>query len=243
METAMRHRSRLILLVLAVASAPSAASAQQPDARQGQRLFRACAACHSLEPDRNMTGPSLSGLFNRKAGSLASFHRYSAALKSASIVWDDKTLDAWLTDPQHVVPGNSMTFPGIKDAAQRADLLAFLKTATQQGSAAPQGQHMGGMMGGGQVPNLKNADASDLVRAIQHCGDTYRVTTQDGRTRAFWERNLRFKTDSSRDGPNKGAPAIVGAGMMGDRASVIFASPDEISGLIVSKCPSDRPTP
>jgi cytochrome c len=62
------------------------------------------------------------------------------------------------------------------------------------------------------------------------------VTTADGNTRAFWERNLRFKTDVSDDGPEKGAPALVGAGMMGDRADVIFAAPEEISGFIAPQC-------
>src|SRR6267378_6895308 len=71
-----------------------------------------------------------------------------------------------------------------------------------------------------------------LVKAITYCHDTYRVTTGEGKTRAFWERNLRFKTDSSKDGPEKGAPAILPAGMMGDRASVIFAAPEEITKLI-----------
>jgi cytochrome c len=56
------------------------------------------------------------------------------------------------------------------------------------------------------------------------------------KVRAFWQRNLRFKTDVSGDGPQKGAPAIVGAGMMGDRADVIFASPDEISAFISHRC-------
>jgi cytochrome c len=74
------------------------------------------------------------------------------------------------------------------------------------------------------------------VQKITHCGDTYRVTTADGKTRAFWEHNLRFKTDASADGPEKGAPALMGAGIMGDRADVIFASPDEISGFIRNQC-------
>ena len=67
------------------------------NSNQGQRAFGACAACHSLQPDQNMTGPSLAGLWNRKAGSMASFSRYSSALKSANIVWNDKTLDDWIT--------------------------------------------------------------------------------------------------------------------------------------------------
>jgi cytochrome c len=204
---------------------------------RGQRVFGACAACHSLQPDQNMTGPSLAGLWNRKAGSVASFSRYSPALKSANIVWNDKTLDDWITDPQHLVPGNQMTFPGVKDARQRADLLAFLKEATQPGaSSTQQDASMGGMMGGGQVPNLKNLDSAARVQEITYCKDTYTVTTANGQTRKFWERNLRLKTDASGDGPVKNAPALVGAGMVGDRADVIFADPSEISPFIASKC-------
>ena len=113
--------------------------------RRGQRLFGACAACHSLQTDQNMTGPSLSDLWDRKAGNLASFSRYSSALKSANFEWNDKTLDEWIKDPQHLVPGNEMTFPGIKDAQQRADLLAFLKEATKKGGS--QTAQQGGQMG------------------------------------------------------------------------------------------------
>ena len=99
------------------------------------------------------------------------------------------------------------------------------------------GNQMGGMMmGGGAVPNLKTLDPQERVRSINHCADTYKVTTADGKTRDFWERNLRFKTDVSDEGPQKGAPALVGAGMMGDRADVIFASPEEISGFISRQC-------
>jgi cytochrome c len=93
--------------------------------RAGERMYRACVACHSLEPNRNMTGPSLAEVWNRKSGSLPSFPRYSPALKSAGIIWNDDTLGEWIKDPQHFIPGNTMTFPGIKDARQRADLLAF----------------------------------------------------------------------------------------------------------------------
>jgi len=63
-----------------------------------------------------------------------------------------------------------------------------------------------------------------------------KVTTADGKVRLFWERNLRFKTDVGDEGPQKGAPALVGAGMMGDRADVIFAGPEEISGFISQQC-------
>ena len=219
------------------------ALAQQDDAARGQRDFQVCAPCHSLEADRNMTGPSLAGLWNRKAGTLPSFNRYSPALKSSGITWNDTTLNEWLRDPQHLIPGNTMSFPGVKEAGRRGDLLAFLKEATQPGhappSAAQRGNQMGGMMGmmgGSPVPNLKKIGPDERVQTITHCRDTYRVTTADGKTRDFWERNLRFKTDVSEDGPQKGAPAIVAAGMMGDRADVIFAAPEEISGTISPQC-------
>lgn len=208
---------------------------------RGQRVFGACAACHSLQPEQNMTGPSLAELWNRKAGSLPSFNRYSSALQSANIVWNDKTLDDWIKDPQHVVPGNQMTFAGIENAQQRADLLAFLKEATRKGGpqTAQRGGPMGGMagmMGGGQVPNLKKLAPADRIQTITYCKDTYVITTADGQTRKFWERNLRLKTDASGDGPEQNAPALVRAGMTGDRADVIFADPSEISPRIAAKC-------
>lgn len=221
------------------------ARAETGDASRGQQDFRACAPCHSLEPDRNMTGPSLANLWGRKAGSLPSFDRYSDALKASGIIWDDRALDGWLTDPHATEPDNDMPFEGIKDARVRADLLAFLKEATkpgapqqtaQQGGMKGMGGMMGGMMGGGRDPNLKTLEPSQQVKAITYCRDTYRVTTADGKTRAFWERNLRFKTDSSQDGPEKGTPAITPAGMMGDRASVIFAAPEEITKMIEGRC-------
>jgi cytochrome c len=208
---------------------------------RGQRIFGACAACHSLQSDENMTGPSLAGMWNRKAGSVASFSRYSSALKSAHIVWNDKTLDDWITDPQHLIPGNEMTFAGIKDTRQRADLLAFLKEATQPGAAVAQqrqGGSMGGMgmMGGQHVRDLKELGPEGHVSEVTYCKDTYVVTTADGHSRKFWEHNLRLMTDASGRGPAKNQPVIVGAGMMGDRADVIFADPSEISSFIASKC-------
>src|SRR6476660_993050 len=94
---------------------------------------------------------------------------------------------------------------------------------------------MGGMQGRA-APKLKTVDASSRVKSITYCRDTFRVTTEDGKSREFWERNLRFKTDSSEEGPEKDAPAILAGGMLGDRASVVFASPDGISRFIKPQC-------
>ena len=235
------NRAITALLALATMTLPSPAFAEG-DASRGQQGFRACAPCHSLEVDRNMTGPSLAGLWGRKAGSLPSFERYSDALKSSGIIWEDRSLDGWLTDPQRMVPDNDMPFDGIKDAHVRADLLAFLKEATKPGASVKMAEQrggmggMGGMMGGGRDANRRKLEPGQQVKAITYSHDTYRVATADGKTRAFWERNLRFKTDSSEEGPDKGAPAIMPAGMMGDRASVIFADPEEIARFIAKHC-------
>jgi cytochrome c len=139
-----------------ILGAASPALAAEGSAARGQRVFGACAPCHSLEPNKNMTGPSLSGVWGRKAGSAESFSRYSPALKSSSIVWSDRTLDEWITDPQQLVPGNQMTFEGIKNPRERADLLAFLREATKPGGPqVAQGGSMGGMggmMAAGKLP-------------------------------------------------------------------------------------------
>jgi cytochrome c len=181
---------RILFAALAAVLVSPSARAQQDGVARGEQDFRACAACHSLAPDRNMTGPSLANLWGRKAGSLPSFDRYSDALKASGIIWDDRSLDAWLTDPARMVPDNEMPFDGIKDSRARADLLAFLKEFTKPGAAPERtaenrmngmGGMMGGMMGGGRVPNLKSLDPAQHVTGITHCRDTYRVTTGTAR--------------------------------------------------------------
>ncbi|HEV2334132.1 MAG TPA: c-type cytochrome [Stellaceae bacterium] len=224
-------RLALTLLAMGVLSAFAIPAASAGDAERGAAGFRACGACHSLKPDQNMTGPSLAGLWERKAGSLESFERYSPALKSSNIVWDEKSLDAWLKSPQGLVPQNRMVFPGIPDARQRADLIAFLKQASAGGGMQAA---MGAASSG--LQDLKKLGADRQVQAIRYCHDTYRVTTADGKTADFWEVNLRFKTDSSGTGPLAGKPVMMRAGMMGDRASVFFAAPEEIGTFIKSQC-------
>jgi cytochrome c len=160
-------------------------------------------------------------------------------------VWDAQTLDAWVKDPGQLIPHNRMTFPGVADPRVRRDLVAYLKAASS--GSAPQvtqqdggmGGGMGGMMSGmgRQAPDLKKPAPSEQVKTITYCRDTYHVWTADGEQRDFWERNLRLKTDSSDQGPPEGSPALVPAGMMGDRADIIFAKPEEMSGLIKRDCP------
>jgi cytochrome c len=206
------------------------------DAARGSRVFGQCAACHSVSPGEHMTGPSLAKVWNRKAAGVDGFLRYSEALKRAAVVWNEATLDRWLVNPENLVPGTSMTFSGIKEAKDRQDVIAYLKAVSE--GKAPEAQRGRGMMGMRREKlDLRKAPAGGLVTAITHCGDTYTVGTADGKTQKIWEFNLRFKTDSSKLGPLPGKPVAVGAGMQGDRASVVFASPKEISEFIKQSCP------
>jgi len=106
------------------------------DPTAGRQVFRKCQACHSMEPGKNMLGPSLAGLLGRKAGSESGYN-YSSAMKQANITWDPKTLDAYLADPQKSVPGNKMPFPGLKTDHDRADIIAFLAASTGAQAATP----------------------------------------------------------------------------------------------------------
>jgi len=223
---------RLAVGVLLSIALPAALAAG--DAKRGAQLFQQCMACHSVEEGEHMTGPSLAHIWQRKAATVEGFTRYSDALKSANVVWDDATLDKWLADPEHFIPGTSMTFPGVKAPKDRADVAAYLKAVAE--NTAPQGER--GMMGmrGGKA-DLRKAPADAQVKALSHCGDTYTVETADGKKHKVWEFNLRLKTDSSKLGPLPGNPVVVGAGMQGDRASIVFASPKEISGFIKQSCP------
>ncbi len=230
----------LILTALFAASSgrTDAAEGVGGDPKRGASAFRACAACHSIEPRQHMTGPSLSGVLGRKAGGAPDFMRYSDALAKSAIVWNGQTLDRWLQNPERMVPGNTMTFPGIKEPQTRIDLIAYLKAASE-GKAPEVAQRQGGMMGMmGQrrMPQLKKADPDSQVKSLRHCRDTYFVTTGDGQTHKIWEFNIRLKTDSSASGPNRGQPVLVGVGMQGDRAAIVFASPDEISPFIKQSC-------
>ena len=122
----------------AQAPTPSGAAAAPPaggDPAAGRLVFRKCQACHSMEPGKTLLGPSLAGILGRKAGADANYN-YSPAMKQANVVWDAKSLDAYLADPQKVVPGNKMPFPGLKTEQDRADVIAFFAGAGGGAQAA-----------------------------------------------------------------------------------------------------------
>lgn len=213
-------------------------AAEAGDPEKGKAVYRACVACHSLEPGRHMTGPSLASIWRRKAGTVEGFARYSGALKQADLIWDEHSLDAWFADPGAYIPGNRMSFRGIEDTADRLNLIAYLRHVSEEDPAQRRQAEGtdGGMMGGGQQLDLKALEANNHVTSIAYCGDTYRVAVETGEEYVFWEFNLRLKTDGGDLGPLPGRPVIIPGGMRGDRAFVVFASPDEISAFIEAKC-------
>jgi cytochrome c len=110
-------------LALVMATRPSDAGG---DAGRGQKFYEECIACHSLERGVHGIGPSLHGVFNRRAGELSDY-RYSPALKRSGIVWTADTLDAFIADSQQFLPANRMPYAGMPNAADRADLIAYLQ--------------------------------------------------------------------------------------------------------------------
>lgn len=99
------------------------------DAESGrQQYLSRCIACHSL--DVNLAGPAHRGVFGSKAGSVAGYD-YSPALRKSKVVWNEKTLDKWLKNPEKLIPGQKMGY-SVSDAKAREDLIAYLKTQTRR---------------------------------------------------------------------------------------------------------------
>ena len=111
-----------------VALASSAALAEG-DPEQGAKVFNKCKACHVANEEKNRVGPHLVGIVGRPAASVADY-KYSAAMAESGIVWDEEILDQYLASPKDVVPGGKMAFAGLRKEEERADVIAYLKSAT-----------------------------------------------------------------------------------------------------------------
>lgn len=105
--------------------------------RRGEQIYERCMGCHSIESNR--AGPRHCGLFGRRAGTEPGFEGYSAAMRRSGIVWDERTLDRFLSDPAKTVPGTAMGYAGIADARERSDLIAYLQLATRSGGSCHAG--------------------------------------------------------------------------------------------------------
>lgn len=100
------------------------------DPTAGAQVFAVCSACHSIQPGVNMVGPSLHGIIGRHSGTVANFH-YSTGNKTSGLVWTEQELYTYLENPQKTVPGTYMTYMGVKDPQQRADVIAYLQQNTK----------------------------------------------------------------------------------------------------------------
>ena len=233
---------RMILALIATFSASADLIAQSTgdgNPMRGAAVYRACAACHSLEPGMHQTGPSLAGLWGKKAASVADYPRYSKALKAQAFFWDETTLNAWVANPAEFVVGSQMTFRGIEDERTRQDLIAFLRLAMAPGGAkAVVAQRLAPeALVRGQAPaDLSKAGPTQQVTTVRYCQNSYFVTTADGQEHSFWALNLRLKVDSSAFGPKGGKPVLSGSGMQGDRASLVFSDPTQISDFLRRGC-------
>jgi cytochrome c len=117
---------RLSIVILGLAAAAVAAGSISSDANPvaGKLAYDRCIGCHS--PKRDRTGPRHCGLVGRVAGSVSGFD-YSTAMRDSAVVWDRITLDQFLESPLSFMPGTRMGFAGIKNAAERSNLIAYLE--------------------------------------------------------------------------------------------------------------------
>jgi len=118
---------KFALPALAAAMLFSSGAHAEDDAAAGEDLFKRCQSCHTIdEGGRAKQGPNLFGVYGRTAGTSQGFDRYSDAVASSGIVWDEETLSQWLQGPAQFIPGAKMTFR-LNDAQDIADVIAYLK--------------------------------------------------------------------------------------------------------------------
>jgi cytochrome c len=118
-----------VVVALTAAIIPFAvvgAACADGDPVRGEQLYADCIACHPVERDVHGIGPSLAGIIGRKAGEIAGY-RYSGPLRRSGLTWTAEALDTFIADPQASVPANRMPYAGMTNAAERADLIAYLQ--------------------------------------------------------------------------------------------------------------------
>jgi len=124
-----------LLAFAGVLSLVSPALAAGGDPAAGKTVFQQCAACHAIGPGAtNRVGPVLNGLIGRAAGT-APGYRYSAAMKNSGLTWDEATFTSYIQNPRGMVPGTKMSFPGLKNPTDAANVLAYIESFNADGSS------------------------------------------------------------------------------------------------------------
>jgi cytochrome c2 len=115
----------LIVLGFGLSATPALASG---DVAAGEKVFKKCKACHVVDAEKHKTGPHLVNIMGRAAGSADGYKKYSDAMKSSGIVWNEETLDGYLEKPKAFVKGTRMAFAGLRKEEDRANVIAYLKS-------------------------------------------------------------------------------------------------------------------
>ncbi|MGB0197848.1 MAG: c-type cytochrome [Candidatus Puniceispirillaceae bacterium] len=115
----------LIVLGFGLSATPALASG---DVAAGEKVFKKCKACHVVDAEKHKTGPHLVNIMGRAAGSADGYKKYSDAMKSSGIVWNEETLDGYLEKPKAYVKGTRMAFAGLRKEEDRANVIAYLKS-------------------------------------------------------------------------------------------------------------------
>lgn len=122
---------RIIAFTTSILLALSVSAFAEGDVKKGKKVFKKCAACHSIEEGKNKIGPSLYGVIDRPAGTADGFKKYSDELLAAGIIWDEESILAFVTKPKKYLKGTNMAFAGLKKEKDRVNLLAFLREASK----------------------------------------------------------------------------------------------------------------
>lgn len=179
---------------------------------RGQALFRVCRACHGIDEGAAQTlGPNLRGVLGSPVASAEDYERYSPAMTSAGGTWTVERLDRYLHRPAAEVEGTSMVFPGIADAGERADIIAWMSVASGSPST-PAGSFADSAVDAGPAHEVEDADlgllfvaeGADATHAYCTVCHSERIVAQQGLTREDWLETLEYMVDEHGMAPIEG---------------------------------------